>query len=193
MGYLEAQGLLHINFTQNIDSLELKAKVSNEKMIFAHGNLNEAHCASCDAGVDLNLQKEYISKNEVLYCDLCKGPCKPKVVLYGENLPQQFYDNIDKLKECDVAFIMGTSLRVYPFSLLPNELNPNAHRVLVNMEKVGSDLTGAKPNIFNFDNLSSNDIFLEGKTDEIILKFLQDIGQEDEFDKFIKESMIKEI
>mmetsp|Transcript_17382 Transcript_17382/g.19494 ORF Transcript_17382/g.19494 Transcript_17382/m.19494 type:complete len:250 (-) Transcript_17382:450-1199(-) len=43
IGFLHHKGLLDINFTQNIDGLELKAGIPEEKVVAAHGNLTGAH------------------------------------------------------------------------------------------------------------------------------------------------------
>ena len=82
-------------FTQNIDGLELKAKIPKEKLVFAHGTFTEGHCAKCGIEVDINLINEGINSGNVVYCNICGGPCKPKVVFYGEDLSEEFYQKSD--------------------------------------------------------------------------------------------------
>ena len=44
---LHDQGLLHMNLTQNIDDLEIKAGIPEHKLIQAHGHSRSAHCIGC--------------------------------------------------------------------------------------------------------------------------------------------------
>jgi NAD+-dependent protein deacetylase SIR2 len=180
MSFLNHKGLLHLIFTQNIDSLELKAKVPKEKIVFAHGNLSESHCSICKKDVDHKILTQHIHEGKTLYCDSvnCKGPVKPKVIFYGEKLPIEFFDKISDVANSDLAFIMGTSLKVMPFNMLPYQLEKSAWRVVVNREKVGH---------FHYDDVSSSDVFIQGTTDEQILKIVEDCGWKEEFDHFVKE------
>mmetsp|Transcript_625 Transcript_625/g.632 ORF Transcript_625/g.632 Transcript_625/m.632 type:complete len:247 (-) Transcript_625:495-1235(-) len=43
IGFLHHKGLLDMNFTQNIDALESKAGIPQEKLVPAHGNMSGAH------------------------------------------------------------------------------------------------------------------------------------------------------
>jgi len=48
-------------------------------------------------------------------CEDCKAPIKPDVVLFGEGLTSDFGEAWQKIeKECDLLFVLGTSLLVYP-------------------------------------------------------------------------------
>ena len=87
----ENKGLLNIIFTQNVDSLELKAGVSRDKIVFAHGNRSEANCVICKSKVPVENIKESIKKSQVYYCEECSGPCKFSVVFFGESMPQEFF------------------------------------------------------------------------------------------------------
>ena len=44
---LDEKGLLSMNLTQNIDDLELKAGMSEDKICQAHGNMRTAACSKC--------------------------------------------------------------------------------------------------------------------------------------------------
>ncbi len=171
MSYLNSKNMLNIIYTQNIDSLEMKTGLGKEKIIFAHGNVHTAHCALCRKECELSKVKECVEKGEVLYCE-CKGPCKMQVVLYGEGLPKEVFDNLSVLADSDMCFIMGTSLKVQPFSMFAYNLNDNCYRILVNREKVGHE----GPSGFKWNDLTSNDVFVEGSTDDIVLGMLEDLG-----------------
>ena len=184
MNYMTKKDYIKYVFTQNIDGLEVKAKIPPNKLVFAHGNFLEGHCAKCYKNIDIKKINDGINKGEVYYCPDCKGPCKPKIVFYGENLPKRFYDCLEKIKDVDLIIIMGTSLKVYPFASIPEYVNEKTDIVVFNMEKVG---------IYQYYNLKNNDIFIEGKTDENILKFLKDVKLYDDFEKFIKEVYNEEL
>ena len=184
MNYMTKKDYIKYVFTQNIDGLEVKAKIPPNKLVFAHGNFLEGHCAKCYKNIDIKKINDGINKGEVYYCPDCKGPCKPKIVFYGENLPKRFYECLEKIKDVDLIIIMGTSLKVYPFAAIPEYVNEKTDIVVFNMEKVG---------IYQYYNLKNNDIFIEGKTDENILKFLKDVKLYDDFEKFIKEEYNEEL
>ena len=177
MNFLVSKNIVKYIFTQNIDGLEKKAKIPDEKLIFAHGNFYQGHCANCNNSIDIKLINKGIQKRQVYYCPKCKGPCKPNVVFYGEKLPKRFYEKADECKDVDLIIIMGTSLKVHPFASLPSLTNRNAYVMVFNMEEVGE---------FNYYDLSKDSIFILGKTDQNIIKFLKDINWYDEFARFIK-------
>ena len=72
---------------------------------------------------------------------------------------------------------MGTSLKVHPFASIPYLTNRDAYVMVFNMEEVGQ---------FEYNHLSTDAIFIGGKTDQNIIKFLKDINLCDEFAEFIK-------
>ena len=167
-------------FTQNTDGLEIKAKIPQDKIIFAHGSDLTAHCPKCHKSADIEKVKKGIEKQEIVYCDTCKNvACKPQFVFYGESLPERFFEKMNDVKDCDLVIIMGTSLKVYPFRLIPDNMNFKAWKVVMNYDEVGE---------YDYNLLSSNSIFIQGKTDDVVLKFLKDIGLEDDFKQFIKET-----
>ena len=141
------------NIYQNGDGLELKAGVPYDKIVFAHGKITEAACPSCGKEYDINvLKNDYVMKDKILYCSRCKTPVKPKVIFYGESLPLNFYFNFFCIFRCDLAFIMGTSLRVTPFNFLPGKLPSSSWRVFINKERVDD--------VFEFNNKFKKDLFL---------------------------------
>ena len=177
MNFLVSKNIVKYIFTQNIDGLEKKAKIPDTKLIFAHGNFYEGHCAKCNKNIDIKLINQGIQKGEIYYCPDCKGPCKPNVVFYGEQLPNRFYDTQEECEDVDLIIIMGTSLKVQPFASIPNMTNPKADIVVFNMEPVG---------FYYYNKLHKNQIFIQGKTDENIIKFLKDTNMIKEFKEFVK-------
>ena len=72
---------------------------------------------------------------------------------------------------------MGTSLKVHPFSSIPQRTPSNTKIVVFNNTKVGE---------YQYDKITSNSIFIKGKVDDNILKLLKDANKFEEFGKFIK-------
>ena len=48
INFLVKKNIVKYIYTQNIDGLELKAKIPNEKLIFSHGNFYTGNCPKCD-------------------------------------------------------------------------------------------------------------------------------------------------
>ena len=55
------------------------------------------------------------------------------IVMYGDPIPDSCYDTVlDDFQKADLVLVVGTSLQVQPFCLLPNLARNGATRVLVN-------------------------------------------------------------
>ena len=188
MGFLtNVKKIVKRIYTQNVDGLELLAGVPRNKVTFAHGTITEAGCPNCLNKYDIEELKKYVMEGKILYCSDCKRPIKPKVIFYGENLPDSFHRDFNDIYSTDLAFIMGSSLAVYPFNQLPYGIKKEAWRVLVNKEQVGNFLAGlVTMNQFRFDNPKRKDLFLNGYTDEIVQRIVDDCGWKDEFENYSK-------
>ena len=192
MGYLcNKKNNVKRIFTQNIDGLELLAGVPKNKVTFAHGTITEAACPECFKKYDVDVLKSYIANDKILYCE-CGKPVKPKVVFYGESLPDSFFKEFEDIYHTDLSFIMGSSLAVYPFNQLPYGISKDTWRVLVNKTEAGNFLVGmVTMNQFRFDNPKKKDLFLRGYTDEIVNKLVEDCGWKQEFGEYCKEWLQK--
>ncbi|GLV40123.1 Sirtuin 2 [Carabus blaptoides fortunei] len=135
---LEQKGLLLRHYTQNIDTLERVAGISDEKLVEAHGTFYTGHCLCCRKEYSLSWMKERIFDDKIPICNACPGVVKPDIVFFGENLPDKFYKcmNTD-FQECDLLIVMGSSLVVQPFASLVDRVPDNCPRLLINREKVG--------------------------------------------------------
>ena len=177
MNFFVHKNIVKYIFTQNIDGLEKKAKIPDEKLIFAHGNFYTGHCPKCSRSIDIEKINEGIEKGQIYYCPNCNGPCKPNIVFYGEGLPTRFFEKLQECRDIDLIIIMGTSLKVQPFASIPDLTNRNAYIMVFNMEEVGNYL---------YNYLEDDSIFIEGKTDKSVIQFLKDINLFNEFNEFIK-------
>ncbi|KAG8805066.1 Sir2 histone deacetylase Hst2, partial [Serendipita sp. 399] len=136
---LHEKGKLHTCFTQNIDTLERIAGVPLDKIVEAHGSFASSRCIDCETPYDQDEMMRMVRKAEVPKCPDCDGLVKPDIVFFGEGLPASFINAIPALRtEASLVIIMGTSLMVHPFALLPNLVPVTCPRVLLNMDPAGN-------------------------------------------------------
>eukprot|EP00553_Chaetoceros_curvisetus_P015910 CAMPEP_0204650618 /NCGR_PEP_ID=MMETSP0718-20130828/11913_1 /ASSEMBLY_ACC=CAM_ASM_000674 /TAXON_ID=230516 /ORGANISM="Chaetoceros curvisetus" /LENGTH=248 /DNA_ID=CAMNT_0051674101 /DNA_START=169 /DNA_END=912 /DNA_ORIENTATION=- len=105
--WLNQQGWLRRIYTQNVDGLHLHPtlKIDDNLVVECHGSMKEGN-----------------------------------IVLYGDELPKRFYSCCDEdfsqtiadTAAVDLMLVFGTSLRVLPFSAVPNLAPRGCVRVLIN-------------------------------------------------------------
>lgn len=141
---LHEKGVLLRCYSQNIDSLECQAGLPKDKLVAAHGNFDAAHVIDTDPEelVDIDVLKAAVDKGEEGWKALReeKGNLvKPKIVFFGESLPERFFDlHQDDLSSCDLLIVLGTSLVVHPFASLVSIASSSAPRLLINREPAGT-------------------------------------------------------
>eukprot|EP01025_Chloroclados_australasicus_P005174 TRINITY_DN1148_c0_g1_i1.p1 TRINITY_DN1148_c0_g1~~TRINITY_DN1148_c0_g1_i1.p1 ORF type:complete len:365 (-),score=46.91 TRINITY_DN1148_c0_g1_i1:2229-3323(-) len=193
MKLLHEKGILKRVFSQNIDSLEVRARLPQEKLIAAHGNFDTAHCTKCKSSYDIQQLIQRVENGDVpVYCNnkKCRGLVKPGIVFYGEPLPDKFFQHLDDFQTCDLLIVMGTSLKVQPFSLLVDNVNFDVPRLLINRDLVGP----FEDNDVNFNdeilaqllkqkqwNKYQQDMAWLGDCDAGVGKFAKYLGWEKEF------------
>jgi len=99
--------------TQNIDGLHQRAGSSNVHEL--HGSIIRVKCTVCD-------YKEEVEKGLEKFPPICRcgNILRPDVVWFGESLPEDVWKSaIINANQCDVMFIVGTSLVVSPANTLP--------------------------------------------------------------------------
>ena len=98
--------------TQNIDGLHLKAGSTN--VIEIHGTLDERFCPNC--GAEANASDHAVPPK----CTRCGEIVRPKVVLFGEALPDEAVARLDEalMEGFDMVFIIGTTA-VFPYVVEP--------------------------------------------------------------------------
>jgi len=102
-------------FTQNVDGLHRQA--GSREIIEIHGNLQELECTECsheEAVADLS------GREVPPLCPHCGAVLRPRVVLFGESLPEEALDRfIDAFQEgFDIVFTIGTS-SIFPYITQP--------------------------------------------------------------------------
>lgn len=114
--------------SQNIDGLHQAAE--SQQVINFHGSLYHCYCLKCGQTVSVS---EYMTSDQ----HHCGGQIRPDVVLYEEALNQEALSlSVNALEKADVIVVVGTSLKVYPFSGLIQYRSPHSELIVVNREEV---------------------------------------------------------
>ncbi|AMD22321.1 HGL019Cp [Eremothecium sinecaudum] len=187
MRLFQTHGRLKRIYTQNIDTLERAAGITDEFIVEAHGSFAKNHCITCNKEYPTDIFKRKLLEGEgPARCSDCKGLVKPNIVFFGEGLPNKFFSTWDEdLEELEdynnnVIIVAGTSLVVYPFASLPSEVPENVTRVLMNMEVVG-----------DFVNPRKEDLIIQGFSDDIATHLARELGWYDELLKLTKHKTSK--
>lgn len=144
--YLEDKNKLKAIITQNIDGLHTKA--GSKEVYEVHGTISKNKCTKCGKEYD----KDAVFKKEGIPKCECGGIIKPKVVLYGEGLPEEeFTKSIDATEKADMFIVIGSSLTVYPAAGLVNYFH-GKYLVIINLDETSYD---SKANLVIHDKLSN--------------------------------------
>ncbi len=118
--------------TQNVDGLHQQA--GSQHVLELHGNIMRTVCVAHRHPVS---HWEPVAEGEAPKCPICGSVLRPDVVLFGENLPHDvFQQALEASQTCDAMLVIGTSGVVYPAAALPDiareqgalviEINPQA-------------------------------------------------------------------
>jgi len=185
---LENKGLLLRTFTQNIDALDRRTGLSEEKLMEAHGSAHGAYCIKC--GIDQELERVQIEvdKEEVPRCSKksCEGLVKPKITFFGEALPSRFHKLVrEDFPKCDLLIVMGTSLAVAPFCHLVSDVTASTPRLLINLGDVDCYE-------FRFNQPGNyRDVFEKTTCDKGVERLVELCGWKEDFDKLLESVTVK--
>eukprot|EP01132_Coremiostelium_polycephalum_P010937 gene10937-13396_t len=171
---LGEKGILLRNYTQNVDSLQEKSGISSDLIVNCHGSLSTWRCTSCLIAANSESVWNEIGSGALPMCTerKCREIIRPDVTFFGEGLPKEFnqYSIVD-FRKCDLLIVLGTSLTVYPFAGLLNDVGQTVPRILINKNSVGpfrsiSDISSEKSQENN-----NGELFVEarGSRDTVIL------------------------
>ncbi|MGI5998916.1 MAG: SIR2 family NAD-dependent protein deacylase [Lutispora sp.] len=145
LAHWEKRGLVDSIATQNVDRFHQEA--GSDNVYELHGNIRTIRCEECAAGAEL---EEFVGKKP---CRKCGGRLRPNVVLFGESLPHDAFNNtIKAISKADLVIVIGTSLQVYPVNQLPELCK--GKKVYINMD------VDSKHNQF--------DLIIKGSSGEIL-------------------------
>jgi NAD-dependent histone deacetylase SIR2 len=131
------QKLLHMVYTQNIDGLENDVGIPTDKLVQAHGHMRSAHCCVCNTEYDIKTFFSAASEGTVLSCMKCTKEgayIKPRIIFFGEKLPRQYQQRLGRIGQADLVIVMGTSLKVKPFSSLVDSIPVSVPIVVINRD-----------------------------------------------------------
>ncbi len=135
---LEERKMLQAVITQNIDDLHRKA--GSQKVLEAHGNFTRGLCIACRKPYTIQEIFAKVERQRIPLCDACGNLLKPDVVLFGELLPAIFEEAVAEIARCDLLWVLGTSLEVYPVAdLVPQAKRRGAKVIIVNREQTSLD------------------------------------------------------
>ena len=144
-----------------------------KNVVFGKGNLFEGHCANCNKKIDIKMINKGIEEENIVKCDKCEGPCKPKIILEGEETDKYFYIQTDNLLHCDLIFIIGSDLLSMPFKDVTQIINiNNPWIVAINQEEIGN---------YKYYDFSSKELFIKGNCENSIKKIINDCGWNKDF------------
>ncbi|KAI4143185.1 MAG: hypothetical protein LQ340_007088 [Diploschistes diacapsis] len=174
---LHTKGILLKCFTQNIDCLEREAGVPDSLIVEAHGSFARQRCIECKTEFPDAEMRRCVMDREVPHCAVpqCNGLVKPDIVFFGEALPQAFFESLRIPAEADLAIVMGTSLKVHPFAMLPEMVRKGVPQVLINKERVGG--LGSSP----------DDILMLGECDDGVRRLAKALGWVEELEALWRE------
>lgn len=113
---MEKRGLIDLVVTQNIDGLHHKAGSKNVYEV--HGTSRTCSCDSCGEVYDIEDIEKKVREGEIPPKCRCKGIIRTDVVLFGDMLPNCFYDSMRKVEESKLLIVIGSSLTVSPVNYL---------------------------------------------------------------------------
>jgi NAD-dependent deacetylase len=161
---LEEMGVVRVVITQNVDMLHQRA--GSRRVLELHGNLEYLDCLDCGETYTWDDVFDEIAKGEVPRCRKCQSwYVKPRVVLFGEPLPQKVLaEAMEESKNADVFIVIGSSLVVYPAAHLPHlAKSMGAKTIIINTEPSAAD------HIF--------DVVIFGKAGEVLPKIVEEVRE----------------
>jgi len=185
---LDEKGILLRTFTQNIDALDRRTGLREEKIMEAHGSAHGAYCIRC--GIDQCLERiqREVEKEETPLCvkETCGGLVKPKITFFGESLPPRFSNlTREDFPKCDLLIVMGTSLAVAPFCHLVSDVSETTPRLLINLGDV-------MISSFRFNQPENyRDVFEKTTCDAGVERLVDLCGWTEEFKKILECGPVK--
>lgn len=181
---LELKGLLIRHYTQNVDGLERKAGISDDKLVEAHGTFSSSHCIKCNKSYSFEWLKNQMEVAGVPTCVICEKVVKPDIVFFGDSLPSKFFQCVPKdFPQADLLIIMGSSLLVEPFASLVRKVNRNCPRIIINEQEVGK-----KVGISYDSRRNRRDVFIRGACDETCMRIINEMNWTEDFEALMRDN-----
>lgn len=130
----EKRGHIEGIITQNVDAFHSDA--GNINVMELHGSFRTFHCHDCKKVYE---REEYFAGTTACTCG---GIIRPGIVLFGENLPQDTFQQAEQFtSKADLFIVLGSSLTVSPANMFPLVAKESgAKLVIVNREPTDYDM-----------------------------------------------------
>jgi NAD-dependent deacetylase len=147
----ESRGLINGVITQNVDGFH---EACGRAVAAIHGVLVQLRCNTCDRAYDHTTTPWATGAPR---CDVCAGPIRPGVVLFGEELPQEPFAQATQLAtQAPGMLCLGSSLQVAPARWFPGSvLDKGGSVVIVNDQPTSYELLGNERVHASHDDLQS--------------------------------------
>lgn len=173
---LHKKGYLKHVVTTNCDNLHRRSGFTDDNISELHGNAYREVCIKCNItyirDFDVVLDVDYSFDPKITIgrkCDKCKGFLRHSVVAFGEFLPKEELQKAhDESLKCDLALVIGTSMRVKPSSDMPSYncgKGEKGNLIICNLQKTP------------FDDISNVRVF--AKSDDFIKLVMEELGLKD--------------
>ncbi|KAL3094159.1 hypothetical protein niasHT_028248 [Heterodera trifolii] len=150
--------MLRKNTPENIDGLEFRAGVEEEKVVAAHGSYRSSTCLSCKQ----KYNQQWLIAQMNAKVPRCVA-CEKGVFLFGGACISVVFPCVSRMHydfpNCGLLIVMGTSLGVRPFASLVNQVPSDTPRLLINLEPARTDL-------LRYGEPGNIDVFWQEKCDE---------------------------
>jgi NAD-dependent deacetylase len=117
---MERRRMLDGVITQNIDMLHRKA--GTRELVEVHGSIARCTCPDCGGSIpQLEVRARRLGDPDgIPRCEVCGGPLRPEVVLFGEALSERAMARARELcVGASLILCIGSSLEVQPVGSLP--------------------------------------------------------------------------
>lgn len=130
MADLEKSGYIKGIVTQNVDGLHRKAGA--QKVWEVHGHFRTCRCYKCEKSFPFEeLVNQFNNNQNPPLCNSCGGFLRPDVVLFEDQMSNDFFEASQALSDCQLLIVVGSSLQVYPVAGLPRLAK---HLIIINRD-----------------------------------------------------------
>ncbi|TFG04420.1 MAG: sigma factor regulator FecR [Promethearchaeota archaeon] len=136
-------GKLDYLISQNVDGLHVKSGIPFEKIAELHGNQYFMKCLECnhkmtfkEAGWDKHkwgsgYRTDRVREDQPV-CPKCGGRIISSIVNFGDPLPEEdLEESIKRSANCDVFFVIGSSLVVSPAANMPGIAKQSGAKLII--------------------------------------------------------------
>jgi len=186
---LQDKGLLQRCCTQNIDGLERKVGIQEQKLMEAHGTLGKVRCVKCKRDHPKENLFRPKEADGMPRCEACRGLLRPDIVFFGENLNWNYPTVKAELGAADLVIIMGTSLQVNPFAGIINCIKNSCAILVVNRFMPKALLSARRRRAMTAKLMGKpsprKEAFMQGDCDVSIQWLAEELGWKDELEELL--------